>query len=66
METYTLIYSLIGLVISCVILSAIISGATKSEKRNEILLQNQKLLALIAEKLGCDVSIINDVMKGRK
>ncbi len=65
-STDSLLYSLVGLIIGSLVLWGIISSATKSEQRNKILLQNQKLLALIAEKLGCDVSTINDVMKGRR
>jgi len=65
-STDSLLYSLVGLIIGSLVLWGIISSATKSEQRNKILLQNQKLLALLAEKLGCDVSTINDVMKGRR
>lgn len=61
-----LLFSLFGVVLGSLILWGIISSATKSTQRNKILLQNQKLLALIAEKLGCDVAMIKDVMAGRK
>ena len=67
MENNTsILFSFFGLIIFCLIMWAVIGSATKSSERNKILLQNQKLLALIAEKLGCDVSMINDVMRGKK
>lgn len=62
MESNIAIFSIIGLIIWAGILYSIVRGANDTTKRDKIQLQNQKLLALIAEKLGVEVDKIKNVI----
>ena len=61
-ESDVLFIGLIVLLIYLVILYVIIRSANDTSKRDKIQKQNQKLLALIAEKLGVDVERIKKVL----
>ena len=54
MDTGVIYMALIGLFIWIGILYLVIREANSTTKRDKIQLQNQKLLALIAEKLGVE------------
>ena len=52
-----------GFVIYLVIIYSIIRSANDTTGRDKIQKQNQKILALIAEKLGVDVQKLNEILK---
>lgn len=56
-----LFIGIIALLIWALILSWIIASANETKRRDKIQLQNQQLLALIAEKLGGDINQINSI-----
>lgn len=63
MSTEALAGLAFGILIWIAILYFIIRSANETTKRDKIQKQNQKLLALIAEKLGVEVSKIKEVIK---
>ena len=58
-----ILFGLVGLVIYLVILYSVIRSANDTTQRDKIQLQNQKILALIAEKIGVDVAKLNNILK---
>ena len=60
-STYLFIV-IIALLLWALILIWVISSANETKRRDKIKLQNQKLLALIAEKLGIDITQINSAI----
>lgn len=52
-----------GFVIYLVIIYSIIRSANDTTGRDKIQKQNQKILALIAEKLGVDVQKLNEILQ---
>ena len=65
-EQNILLIGLLALVIWIVMLSIIISRANETKRRDEIQLQNQHLLGLMAEKLGVDIEKINNTLYKNK
>jgi|GEM_PF-4067721 len=59
-QTYLFI-GIIALLIWVLILSWIIAAANETKRRDKIQLQNQELLALMAEKHGVDVNQIKSI-----
>lgn len=62
LQTYIIIW-IVGTIIFCIILSSIISGATKAKDNFKLQIAQVKLLALIAAKSGIPVEEINKVYK---
>ena len=60
-QTLFLLGLLIGL-LQALLLLWIIRSANETKRRDDIQLQNQKLLALLAEQMGVDVNKINEVV----
>ena len=60
-STYVFIV-IIALLLWALILIWVISSANETKRRDKIQLQNQRLLALMAEKLGVDITQINSAI----
>lgn len=58
-----LFLTIIAMIVWCCIIYFLIRAANDTAKRDKIQLQNQKLLALIAEKNGVDSERIVSVLK---
>lgn len=58
--------ALIGLLVWVFILLHIISAANETKRRDQIQLQNQKLLALMAKAMGVDAEKIEECLHKKK
>ena len=62
-DTTLIIASILGLTFYLALIYFVIRGANETTQRDKIQLQNQKILALIAEKNGVEVEKLNKILK---
>jgi hypothetical protein len=62
-DTFVIVFlGILGFVLNLWIMYGIIRSANDTTNRDRIQIQNQKLLALLAAKMGCDIEEIKKVI----